>query len=238
MEKQLSAETDVAKTEYQRFGMAVYSFAQSVPNIECILKRMLKFRCQKVDMLHFDGLFDRVTEGTDFINYEILNVITEACNSVCIGSTNTELQMKKDNAEAASEKYQEVFLKFAQHRVFSICGQLQEMSSASKGSAKELKIKVEEDSRTFSLERIFHFKIAVKRILQFPEHVYLRVVLVKEGCVELTFQLIGTAQDVPLQLSLDQKRELASHRVSLLEYAGKVEYCCCELFEDEVLTVK
>ena len=126
-----------------------------------------------------------------------------------------------------------MFLKFAQHHVFSVCGQLEEMSSA-KGDHKELIIKIEENLQSFLIERVFHLKIAIKRILNFSDNVFLRVVLVKAGCVELTFQLIGEAPDSPLQLSIDQKRALVTCRISLLKYLGEVEYCCCELFEDEV----
>ena len=84
MEKQLSAETDIVKTEYERFGMAVYNLARSLPNIP---KRMLKFRGQNAEMLDFEAVFDRATNGTDFINYEVLNVIVEACSSACLEET-------------------------------------------------------------------------------------------------------------------------------------------------------
>ena len=233
--KKLSAETDIVKTEYQRFGMAVFNFAKLLPNI---LKRMLKFRGQNADVLDFDAVFDRATEGADFVNYEVLNVIVEACSSACIGESKAELQCKAEAAKSACDRYQDVFLKYAQHRVFSVCGQLQEMSSASsKENHKELMIKIEEELKSFLIERVFNFKIAIKRILKFPDYVFLRVVLVNAGCVELTFQLYGEALDSPLELSLDQKRALATCRISLLKYSGKVEYCCCELFEDAVCQI-
>ena len=230
MEHELAAELNIIKNqEFVRFGMAVYNFAESINKKESVLKRILKLHGQKTDMMDFEAMYDKATEDVDFINFESLNVILEACCSACAGSTKSVLQLA---AEVASEKYQETFSKFAQHRVFALSTRLEKITSNSSKGHQELKIKIEEEFQKFPIERIFHFKKILRAILKLQDHVLLRVTSVREGCVEITFQVIGSTCNS--NLSLDQKRALASHKISLLEYAGEVAYCCCKLFEDQV----
>ena len=232
MEHQLSAELKVLKNEFVRFGVAVRAFVQSIPNKEKVLEDILKLYGQKVESSDFYGLFAQIIKDTDFINFEPLKNTLKACTSECAAAGLARSDLQQD-AEMASEKYDEAFQKFAQHRVFKMSHHLQEIS-ATKTSHKELKIKIEEEFKKFPLHRIFHFKNIVQQILKLADNVPLQVTSVKEGCVEITFQLIGEAGNIPFQLSIEQKRELASQRISMLECAGDVEYCCCELFKDEV----
>ena len=92
-------------------------------------------------------------------------------------------------------------------------------------------LKIEEYSKTFRVERILQLKCVVKKILNIPEWVLLRVVSLNKGCVEIRFEVIGSFD---FDVSLDQRQDLISNNITLLEYAGKVHYCCCELLEDEV----
>ena len=93
-----------------------------------------------------------------------------------------------------------------------------------KGKYLEITIKIDENFSSFSIKQIFEYKGILKETLKLPDHVHLQVTSVKEGCVELTFQLIGLPEDTPFQLSLNQKKSLACNKIILLEYAGKVEF--------------
>ena len=79
---------------------------------------------------------------------------------------------KKQHAIAAEKMYPEAFCKFAQLRVISFVGSLQELHSAVQdiGGYKNLKIKLEEKFRYFIVDCILH-------ILKFPSKVFLRVII-------------------------------------------------------------
>ncbi len=177
-------------------------------------------------------LYNEVTSGASPIDYEILSSLFE---KLLLGDRNNDTELKKE-ANTKSDKYVDAFRKFAQYRVFSSQVDLIEERPPIQDEEglhvyKELKLKVEEDSQTFRVERIPQLKCVVKKILKIPECVQLRVVRINKGCVEISFEVIGSFD---FDLNLDQRQDLISNNITLLEYAGKVHYCCCELLQDEV----
>ncbi len=212
------------------YGMAVYHFAKSeFALVESCLKQILELRGHSTCSSNFEVIYKQAKSGADFLNFEPLTCILKACITACCGCTKTSFQ---EVAEAAALEYENKFRRFAQCRVRTLTGHkiIPEILTTL-GDHKELKLKIEEDFQRFPLNRIFYFKRVVRKILKIPEQVILRVASVQEGCVELAFQLHSFLN---LELTVDQKKVLASHKISMLTYDGKVEYCCCHLFNDEV----
>ncbi len=233
MEIYFSFETEKLRNEFENFGYAVYLYARSIRGVENILKQILRLRGKVTDSNDFELLYNEVTSGASPIDYEILSSLFE---KLVLGDINNDTELKKE-ANIKSDKYLDAFRKFAQHRVFSASqGDLIEERPPIQDEEglqvyKELKLKVEEDSQTFRVERIPQLKCVVKKILNIPECVQLRVVRINKGCVEISFEVIGSFD---FDLNLDQRQDLISNNITLLEYAGKVHYCCCELLQDEV----
>ena len=210
------------------YGMAVYHFAKSeFALVESCLKQILELRGHSSCSSDFEVIYKQAKGDADFLNFEPLTCILKACTTACCGRKKTSLQ---EEAEAAALEYENKFRGFAQYRVRTLIGHMPEILTTL-GDHKELKLKIEEDFQRFPLDRIFYFKRIVRKILKISEQVILRVASVQEGCVELTFQLRSFLN---LELTVIQKVLLASHKISMLTYDGKVEYCCCHLFNDVV----
>ncbi len=228
MKQYFSFETKKLKNEYESFAYAVYLYAKSIHGIEDILKRILKIREKFTDSNEFEYLYDEVTAGANPIDYDIMSSLFD---KLLKEDRNNETE-HKDKAKSSFEKYHDAYQKCSQYRVFSSQGDiLEERPPIQQGVYKMLMLKVEETSQTFRFERILQLKYVVKRILKIPEWVQLRVVSLNEGCVEISFEVIGSFD---FDLNLDQRQDLISNNITLLEYAGKVHYCCCELLQDEV----
>ncbi len=207
----------------------MYHFAESeFPLVENCLKQILELRGHSSCSSDFEVIYKQAKSGADFLNFEPLTCILKACTTACRGHTKTSLHKE---AEAAALEYEQKFQRFAEYRVRTLAGDNIPEIFTTLGDHKELKLKIEEDFLRFPLSRIFYFKRIVRRVLKIPKEVLLRVASVQEGCVEVTFQL-GSLLN--LELTVDQKKILASHKISMLTYDGKVEYCCCHLFNDEV----
>ncbi len=231
----LIEETETTKHEFITFSMAVYHWAKSIQGIEGSLKQIVRHHPLPVKSESFDDLYDSATTGIDFINYESLeDHVMKACREANDHSENA-LRLQKE-AEDALKKYETVFQEFAHLRIFSHPSSVQELCSDSQrvGSGKKLKLKIEEDFQTFIVKRISHFKKVLQKLLNLPQNVRLRVTSVKQGCVEITFEIIGYFPEDSLHLSMEQKKALIVENITLLEYAGKVHYCCCELMDEEV----
>ena len=179
-------------------------------------------------------MYASVTAGIDFINYESLeDHVMETCrNASDYGEKSLRLQKK---AEDAAKKYEDAFREYSQLRVFLLPSSVRDFCSDSQvTSRKELTIKIEEEFRRFSLKRITHFKKVVRKLLNLPRDVVLRVTSVEQGCVEMRFEIVGAFPDELLNLNLEQKKALVAENITLMEYAEMMRYCCCELLEDEV----
>ena len=237
MQQYLSAETDTLMKKFVSYGMAVYRYAKSIEGLDSHLKQMLRLQGQSYATLrNFDDLYDAVTQGTDFLNFEQLKLVLEECNQII----ENEPSKKQSDAIAADKMYQEAFRKFAQLRVFSFVGSLRELHSAVQdiGGYKKLKIKIEEKFRDFIVDRIYHFKKVIKEVLKLPSNVFLRVTDVKEGCIEITFEIIYKISEKLFVVDDSQKRVLAYNGISMMEFAGRVYYCCSNLVGHEVLIHK
>ena len=225
---ELAERTRSIKQEFLTFGVAVYKFAKSIPEVESHLEEFLSLNGHAVEASDFKSLYKKFREGADFINYDIMCSCLSLLGTCDTGEGNT-LRL----AQEAAEVYKACFKEYAQQRIFLVPTILQNANPVS----KELKIKVEEEFHNFKLNRLFYFKKVVKTILKLPPHVNLRFTRVREGCVEICFKMIGAPADKAFHLTIDQKQELLSSNITVLEYDGQVAYCCCELLSDEVLSL-
>ena len=234
MRQHLSVETERIRVAFNAYGMAVYRYAKSVTGISSHLKQMLRLDSQAyTDLTTFDEIYNTVTKGTDFLNFEPLKRVLDECNHI----NRNEQEVNRAAAMRAQSLYEGVFKKFAQLRVFSFVDGLRELRPPiQEGTYDKLKVKIEECFRKFIVDRFYHFKQVIREVLGIPERVFLRVTDVKGGCIEITFEIIGNISDRVFELDIEKKRALASNNISMLEYAGKVHYCCCNLFSDEVLS--
>ncbi len=232
LKMKLERQTRIIKQEFITFGLAVRRYAKSIPGIENILKECLSLGREVVEALDFDNLYPKFREGADLINFDILSrCLTHLKLSDESGEEN---ELRRVAEEAAAEKYEASFQEFAQQRVVLVPTILQDANGRSNSVYKELKIKVEEDFQSFLVKRSFDFKEVLKRILKLAPDVYLRVTSVREGCVEICFEMIGSHADTHFSLNDVQKQEMLANKITLLEYDGQVSYCCCELVSDEV----
>ena len=223
MEKSVLVEcTREIKQKFLKFRMALNRTLKEVPDIENSLRLLVQ--PQTGEAADYDGLFLQATKDADFFNFEPLQMIVEEC--AC--GNQPAVKLLKD--------YEEVFRVFAQHRIFSFPeGSLETRPPIQVGKVF-LKIKIEEDFRKFLFGRTRHFKAVVKEILNLDGNAQLLMRTVREGCVEITSDMLEKDADKAFAkgLTVQQKRELAKHRISMLECNGKVHYCCCSLFEDQV----
>ncbi len=231
MKQCFSFETKKLLDAFVNFGYCVYVYAQSIePGVENNLKQILKLRGKETDSNEFEVLYNKVIAGANPIDYEILSSLLDK-----LSRDDRNVTVKKGEASSSFKKYLDAFRKFAQYRVFSSQGNiLEERLPIQEGVYTELMLKIEEEPEKFLIERIPQVKCVVKNILNIPEWVQLRVLRLKQGCVEIRFEVIGSFD---FDLSLDQRQDLISNNITLLEYAGKVHYCCCELLADEVYSI-
>ncbi len=233
LKQHLAEETESIEHEYTTLSLAVYHWAKSIQGIEGSLKQILRSRRQSVESESFDSLYNSVTTGVDFINYEsLVDHVMETCREMKDDSEKAHRLQKK--AEDAAKKYENAFQEFAQLRIFSHPNSVQELCCQGMNSRKELKLKIEEDFQRFPFKRIAHFKKVLRKLLNLPHNVLLRVTSVEQGCVEISFEVVGSFPEESLKLSMEQKSALLAENITLLEYAGRVHYCCCELMEEEV----
>ncbi len=230
MRFELIEQTQILKSEFQMLGVAVRNYAKSISGIESVLEEALLLIAQTVKTSNFDELYKQFIEGANFINYDILFYKLEILK---LSDATKDNDLKKC-AEAAAERYETCFKEYAQQRVVSVPTILQDTNRCTHSVYKELKIKVEEEFYRFEINRLFYFKKVVKTILKLPEHVNLRITSVREGCVEICFEMIGLPADTHLSLNNVQKQQLLANSITLLECHGQVPYCCCELLSDEV----
>lgn len=225
MEDYLVAETTSIKNEYAKFGLAVYNWTKYIDGINTILKAMIRFQqCPTAGLTTFDEIFEAATRDADYINHEPLFIIIDECGR----------RVANDESyfaiQTAKEHFQQAFKKFAQQRVFSLPGGLdQPPLPIPEGFYRDLILKIEEDYHSFTIERLMYFKKIIHKVLQLPEQIILRVTSVREGCVEITFRVIGSVSEGTFELSPDQKKTLLKHNIMMLQYNGLVPYCCCEL---------
>ncbi|XP_064385342.1 uncharacterized protein LOC135334183 isoform X2 [Halichondria panicea] len=230
LKMKLKRQTRIIKQEFRTFGLAVRRYAKSIPDVESILKECLSLDGKVVEALDFESLYPKFREGADLINFDILSRCLTDLKSY--DDTGEENELRR-LAEEAAEKYEASFQEFSQQQVVLVPTILQDANGRSNSMYKELKIKVEEDFRSFLVERLLDFKEVLKRILKLAPDVYLRVTSVREGCVEICFEMIGLHADTHISLNDVQKQELLANKITLLEYDGQVSYCCCELCSDE-----
>ncbi len=231
LKMELEGQTRIIKQEFRTFGLAVYNYAKSIPDIESILMEGLSLDRKVVETSDFKSLYPKFREGADFINFDILLHCLTNLKSSDTGGEENEL---RHLAEEAAEKYEASFQEYAQQRVVLVPTILQDPNVRPNSMYKELKIKVEEDFQNFPIRRLTDFKKVLKRILKFPPSANLWVTSIREGCVEICFETIGLHADTHLSLNDVQKQEMLANNITLLEYDGQVSYCCCELVSDEV----
>lgn len=222
----LAEETRKLKTMFQKFGMALRRTLKDVPDIKESLQFLVQLLPEAiVESSDYNKLFRQATKDADFINYEPLKTMVEEC--ACGNQA----------AEKLLKEYQDAFCVYAQHRIFSFPeGSLETRPPIEVGKVI-LKIKIEEDFRNFKIGRIEHFKMIAREILTLDVNAQLLVRTVREGCVEITFDMFEKDADKAFSngLTTQQKRELASHKISMLECNAKVYYCCCSLTVDQVI---
>ena len=236
MQQHLLAKTESLKESFTDYGMSVYYYARSVNGVDSPLKNILRLRYpEKVpttDMTDFEAIYTAVTEDVDFLNFEPLERVVKACDRASGNEHTDGCQTVSD----AKKRYEDAFLKFAQLRVFSVVNGLQELCPpVQEGVYPKLKIKVEEDFEAFTIHCADVFREKVRKVLHIPKEVLLRLTDVRQGCVEITFEIIGRVDESTFEIDLLKKKALASINISMLEYAGKVYYCCCEFSTNEVL---
>ncbi len=226
---ELEEQTRSIENEFMTLIVAVRMYAKSIPDVESLIKDALNL--SEHEQSTFEKLYRKFREGANFINYDIL---VHRLGMLKLSGTDNEL---KRSAEAAAERYEASFKEFAQQRVVLVPTILQDANRRTNSVHKELKIKVEEEYLKFKINRLYHFKTVVKTILKLPPHVNLRVTSVKEGCVEICFEIIDLRADEEFCLTLDtvQKQEMLANNIVLLEYDEQVPYCCCALLSDEVI---
>ena len=221
MERSVLAEETrkLKEDKFVDFKMELHERLQDVPGVVSRLQILLN-----IESSDYDSLFRQAAKDADFINYEPLEKIVKHC------------ARGNGAAEKLLKDYQDAFHVFAQRRVFSFSeGSLETRTPIQVGKVI-LQIKIEEDFRRFLLDRIQQFKTFVKKILNLDDQAQLFVRSVREGCVELTFDMLEKDADKAFSngLTLQQKREFAAHKISMLECNEKVHYCCCSLFDDQV----
>ncbi len=195
---ELVEKTRSIKEEFITLGMAVYNYAISIPRADKIMKRTILINEQVVESSDFDELYEKFTEGADFINYDIL-----LSRLYCLKSSDAGTQNElRRSAEEAAERYKASFKEYAQQRVI-----LAPIILQCHGHTR-LTIKVEEEFQNFKINGLLHFRKAVKKVLELPPHVDLRLTSVREGCVEICFEMIDSLADKPFHLTFDQKQEL------------------------------
>ena len=106
-------------------------------------------------------------------------------------------------------------------------------------SENKLRIKYETASLTENTHTLESVQKTLKSVLKIHPDVHIRLILTRDGCVEVLFALFTVPKKkdeklLPEELSIQQKRDLARHSISLLEYNCKVLYCCCMLTDDQV----
>ena len=232
------------KQKFHEFVIKLSRTLEEVTDIEKSLTNHLELQSgETVESSNYVQLFNQAKQGADFINYEPLEMIVKYC-----GRGN-------EAAEKLVEDYQEAFRVFAQHRVYSFT---EWCYPHVREEHAVLKIKIALNFGEFCFKDIERFRIAVKTSLGLDDRTQLRLVSVTCGCVLITFLIPkriackklssdkqdGSGDDNDSEddkedgntggLTLQQKRELASHKISMLQCDGIVHYCCCSLFDDEV----
>ena len=106
----------------------------------------------------------------------------------------------------------------------------------------KLKIKYETASLKTDIRTLKNIQKSLKKILKLHPDVHIRLILTQDGCVEVLFALFAMPikkgeELLSEELSHQQKRDLARHSISLLEYNSRVLYCCCMLSSDQVIKV-
>ena len=103
----------------------------------------------------------------------------------------------------------------------------------------KLRIKYETASLKTNTRTLKNVQKSLKSILKIHPDVHIRLILTREGCMEVLFAVFTVPKGkgeklLPTELSLQQKRDLARQSISLLEYNSRVLYCCCMLTDDQV----
>ena len=231
LEGHLISKTKFIQIKYVTYQMDAYYWAQSIPGIENSLKQIVRSHYQQQEVRDdFDSLFNAATIGANFINYDIIrDHIMVACRNLC-----SNMSPKRVAAEDAEEKYEKYFLEFSQYRVFSCPNGLDIPPQAKEGTVNELMIKVETDPNSFKVEDIDSLRVAVRTILNLPESVKLVVTTVKQGCVEIYFNIYDPEVKPSFSLTLSQKRDLIKKKIIRLEFNKEVKYCYHRLPDDKV----
>lgn len=229
LDMELSEKTRHLKRNFSLFGAAVLSYAKQVPDVTYFMRDNLSFYGQPANNDFYD-LYAKFREGADFINFDILR----SCLDLLIIFDTAEENELRISAIQAAERYEYFFQDYAKHRVFNVPVLQPNQDGHSTLPEKELKMKIEEDAQTFSVERLFYFKKKVREILNLPSEVSLQVITVKKGCVEIVFKVIGSFSDDIFDVNTAQKKKLLAENITLLEYTSRTSYCCCQILEDEV----
>ena len=237
MKQYLSDKTERLKKMFTKYAMAVCYYARDVKGINFPLENIYRLRypekepIAESDMSNFQTIYNAVTQDVDYLNFDMLEDILEACDNF---SEEKDAE-KKDSAQAKKQSYENAFREFAQLRVFSVIGGLRPLRPpVQEGTYRQLKVKVEKDFEAFTIGRVNEFKEKIREVLHIPKDVFLKLTEVKQGCVEITFEMIGRVDNSIFEISLPKKMALAFHCISMLKYAGKFCYCCCELVANEV----
>ncbi len=231
-------QTKRIKQEFVRFGTAVHHYTKSLNGVERILQQHILLKGQVVETSDIDELYKTFIEGADFINYDIL---LHKLN-ILISSDTVNNNVLRRLAKEAAKRYEAFFKEYAQQRVFLLSTILQDPNKRTHSVKKMLTIKVEEDFRSTAINRLLHYKEAIKTVLEIPPHVDLRIMSVQEGCVEICFEVIGSFVNNSIcptlnhgYLNHDQKQELLSkNNIILVTIDEQVLYCCCEILSDKV----
>ena len=231
MKRYLVSDTKNIKKIYATYFTAAYNWAEKIPKVKNSLRQTLRANSQTIESDSFEWLFEEVTKDANFINYD---VIRDHIMKPCRNASGEEESQLRAEAEAAEAKFMEVFKEFAQHRVFSQPGDLDINPSTEEGVYKQLTVKIEENARLYTYENLSCLKRNIKDILNLPKQVILRTSSVREGCVEVRFDVRDQLADSIFCLNLSQKKALLESKITGLKFGTEVKYCCCQLTDDQV----
>ena len=168
----------------------------------------------------------------------LLNVDTvrQICESVNISDKGALKKVQK-----AFDDYDRSLHTMLKRRILAFPGGLRVGESGDK--QPEIKIKLETASLTLDIGSIKSIKITLQKILNIQPQVRLKLLQAKSGCIEIVFAVFtvpaaASLNLFPTELNLQQRRDLALHSISLLEYKpqSRVLYCSCMLSNKQVNT--
>lgn len=178
---------DMEKTSKLKDVLIVLSnFGSKDRNFESLLK----------DCPNLAEVFIRISKFISFFDYGLIKLLAHK-----FGSSSSKKKLKK---------YKQKFQEYAKHRVCQCPSSA--FSDASQTSETVYAIKTEKDINTLTLEELGKLQYEMNKILG---HKLLRLLHIKEGCVELIFR---TLEDDEFSVSEEQKQDLRKLGVLNINY--------------------